>query len=161
MALLDSIVSANFRSENAGRVVVFPGDRRHRGYLVRSQAEELKIRSFLKMFYYAHASILLLGGLLASGWSTDLRHVLDRQAEHVLRAEGIFLGIYLFVVGVPYFLVWRSYKKAFLSFVSAEDEVSVSGRSAGRRQILVVAGLIVLGAIAMGISLLFLVSRKP
>ena len=161
MALLDSIVSANFRSETVGRVVVFPGDRRHRGYVVKSQAEELKIRSFLKMFYYAHASILLLGGLLASGWSTDLRHVLDRQAEHVLRAEGIFLGIYLLVVGVPYFLVWRSYKKAFLSFVSVEDEVLVSGRSAGRPQILVVAGLIALGAIALGISLLFLVSRKP
>ena len=54
MALLDSIVSANFRSENTGRVVVFPGDRRHRGYLVKSPAEELKIRSFLKMFYGAH-----------------------------------------------------------------------------------------------------------
>ncbi len=161
MALLDSIISANFRSENAGRVVVFPGDRRHRGYIVKSQAEELKIRSFLKMFYYAHVSIILLGGLLASEWSADLRHVLDRQAAHVLRTEFIFAWIYLFVVGVPYFLVWRSYKKAFLSFALPEDEVLVSGRSAGRQQILIVAGLIVLGAIALGILLLFLVSQKP
>jgi hypothetical protein len=52
MALLDFIVDANFRSEAVGRVVVFPGDRRHRGYVVKSQAEELKIRSFLRMFYY-------------------------------------------------------------------------------------------------------------
>jgi hypothetical protein len=161
MALLDFIVDANFRSEAVGRVVVFPGDRRHRGYVVKSQAEELKIRSFLRMFYYAHASILLLGGLLASGWSTDLRHVLDRRSTHVLGTEGIFLGVYLLVVGIPYFLVWRSYKKAFLSFVSVEDEVLVSGRSAGRQQILIVAGLIVLGAVALGILLLFLVGRKP
>src|SRR5260370_35687917 len=105
MALLDSIVSANFRSEAVGRVVVFPGDRRHRGYVVKSQAEELKIRSFLKMFYYAHTSIFLLGGLLASDWSADLRHVLERQSEHVLRSEGIFPGIYFFVVVVHYLLV--------------------------------------------------------
>jgi hypothetical protein len=118
MGLLDLLVGPCFRDEKAGRVVVFPGDRRHRGYVVRSEAEELKIRAFLKMFYCAHASILLLGGLLASGWATDLRHVLDRQAAHVLRTEGIFLGIYFLVVGVPYFLVWRSYKKALLSFVS-------------------------------------------
>jgi hypothetical protein len=44
------------------------------------------------MFYCAHASILLLGGLLASGWSTDVRHVLDRQAAHVFRTEVFFWG---------------------------------------------------------------------
>ena len=78
MALLDSIVSANFRSENAGRVVLFPGDRRHRGYLVKSSAEEQKIRSFLKMFYCAHFSILFLGYFLATEWSRDIYHVLGR-----------------------------------------------------------------------------------
>ena len=155
MALLDSIVSANFRSENAGRVVVFPGDRRHRGYLVKSQSEELKIRSFLKMFYCAHASILLLGGLLASGWSTDLRHVLDMQAAHVLRTEGIFLGIYFLVVGLPYFLVWRAYKKALLSFVSPQDEVLVSGKRPRQQQVLLAVGMIAFTiAILLGVILL-------
>lgn len=66
MALLDSIVGASFRDEKAGRVVVFSGDRRTHGYVVRSASEELKIKSFLKMFYFAHFSILLLGYLLAS-----------------------------------------------------------------------------------------------
>jgi len=108
MSLLDSIIGANFRSEQAGRVVVFPGDRRNRGYLLKSEAEELRIRSFLKMFFCAHASILVLGCLLASAWSTDVSHVFDRQAEHVLRVGGIFLGIYLLVVGVPYLLLWSS-----------------------------------------------------
>jgi hypothetical protein len=42
MALLDSIVGACFRDEKAGRVVVFSGDRRTRGYVVRSESEELK-----------------------------------------------------------------------------------------------------------------------
>jgi hypothetical protein len=160
MGLLDLLVRPCFRDEKAGRVVVFPGDRRHRGYIVKSQAEEQKIRAFLKMFYCAHASILLLGGLLASGWATDLRHVLDRQAAHVLRTEGIFVGIYLLVVGVPYFLVWRSYKKEFVSFVSPEDEVLVSGRRVGRQQIFIAAGVSAV-AILLAILLLFAVSHKP
>jgi hypothetical protein len=42
MGLLDSIVSNAFRDEKAGRVVVFSGDRRSRGYIVRSAAEEPK-----------------------------------------------------------------------------------------------------------------------
>jgi hypothetical protein len=77
----------------------------------------------------------------------------------VLRTEGIFVGIYLLVVGVPYFLVWRSYKKAFVSFVSPEDEVLVSGRSAGRQLAIFIAVAAVI--IALGILLFFAVSHKP
>src|SRR6202045_4255504 len=75
MGLVDSIVGKGFRDEKAGRVVVFAGDRRNRGYVVKSAAEELKIRSFLKMFYFAHLSILLLGGLLANAWSIFFVHL--------------------------------------------------------------------------------------
>jgi hypothetical protein len=160
MALLDSIVSASFRDENAGRVVVFSGDRRHRGYVVRSESEELKIRSFLKMFYCAHFSILLLGYLLGFEWSRQIYRALGRPEAHMFRAICISLGVYLLVAGVPYFLLWRSYKKALVSFVSPEDEVLVSGRRAGRQRIfiLIAAGLIVLGLAAL---LAFAVSRKP
>ena len=158
MSLLDSIIGANFRSEQAGRVVVFPGDRRNRGYLLKSEAEELRIRSFLKMFFCAHASILFLGCLLASAWSTDVSHVFDRQAEHVLRVGGIFLGIYLLVVGVPYLLLWSSYKKAFLNFVSPQDQVVVSGKRPGRQQITAV--VIAVGLIALAISRFFLIRAK-
>jgi len=160
MALLDSIVSACFRDESAGRVVVFSGDRRHRGYVVRSESEELKIRSFLKMFYCAHFSILLLGYLLGFEWSRQIYRALGRPEEHMFRAMCISLGVYLLVAGGPYFLLWRSYKKALVSFVSPEDEVLVSGRRAGRPRIsiLIAAGLIVLGLAAL---LAFAVSRKP
>lgn len=155
MGLLDLLVAPCFRDEKAGRVVIFPGDRRNRGYVVRSEAEELKIRAFLKMFFCAHASILLLGGLLASGWSTDLRHVLDRQAAHVLRTEGIFLGIYLLVVGIPYFLVWRSYEKAFVSFISPQDEVLVSGKRPRQQQVLLAVAMITFAiVILLGVILL-------
>jgi hypothetical protein len=154
MGVLDFTVDRYFRDEKAGRVVVFAGDRRNRGYLVKSDAEEQKIRAFLEMFYCAHASILLLGGLLASGWSTDVRHVLDRRAAHVFRTEGIFLGIYFLVVGVPYFLVWRSYKKALVSFISPQDEVLVSGKRPRQQQ---VVGMIVFAiAILLGVILLIL-----
>jgi hypothetical protein len=143
MALLDSIVGKSFRDEKAGRVVVFTGDRRNRGYVVKSESEELKIRSFLKMFYFAHFSILLLGMLVANAWSTFIIHIhaFGRPDAHVLRTVGIFLTIYTLLVGVPYFLLWRSYKKARLNFVSAQDEVLVSGMSAGRHAWIVLAGL--------------------
>src|SRR6266853_3651250 len=147
MALLYSIVGACFRDEKAGRVVVFCGDRRTRGYVVRSESEELKIKSFLKMFYFAHSSILLLGYFLASEWSRGIYRALGRSEAHLFRAMCISLGVYFVVVGIPYFLLWRAYKKAFVSFVSLEDEVLVSGRRVGRQQmfIFIAAGLILLG----------------
>jgi hypothetical protein len=52
MGLLDARVDRAFRNENGSRVVVFAGDRRGRGYVVASPAEEAKIRSFLKMYHY-------------------------------------------------------------------------------------------------------------
>jgi len=144
MALLDSIVDANFRSEPSGRVVIFPGGRRHRGYLVKSADEELKIRSFLKMFYFAQFSILLLGYFLASEWSRELSYALGRPSAFLFRTVCIVLGIYFLVVAVPYWLLWRSYKKTFLSFVSVEDEVVVAGKSASQRLWIIGAGLIAL-----------------
>jgi hypothetical protein len=160
MAPLDSFVGACFRDEQAGRAVVFPGDRRTRGYVVRSEPEELRIRSFLKMFYFAHFSILLLGYFLASEWSRGIYHALEKPEAHLFRAMCISLAVYSLVVGLPYLLLWSSYKKAFLSFVSPEDEVLVSGRRAGRQRIFifVASGLFLL---ALGTLLAFAVSRKP
>jgi len=51
MGLIDAIVDRSFRDTPAGRVVVFSGDPRKRGYVVKSLAEEKRIKSFLKMFY--------------------------------------------------------------------------------------------------------------
>ena len=92
MALLDSIVGAGFRDEKAGRVVVFSGDRRTRGYIVRSESEELKIRSFLKMFYFAHFSILFLGYFLSFEWSRQIYRALGRPEAHMFRAMCISLA---------------------------------------------------------------------
>ena len=141
MGLLDSIVGKYFRDEKAGRVVVFTGDRRNRGYVVRSESEEVKIRSFLKMFYFAHLSILLLGCALAYAWSIGLSHALGGSEGHWLRSGVIFLVLFSLVAGVPYWLLWRTYKLAFLGFVSAQDEVLVSETNAGRRFWIVIAGL--------------------
>jgi hypothetical protein len=162
MGLFDAIVGTAFRNEKAGRVVVFSGDRRGRGYVVRSAAEDLKIGSFLKIFYIAHSSILLLGILLANACSTFLVniHAFGGSAAHALRSVGIYLGIYTLVVGVPYFLLWRSYKKALLTFVSAEDEILLSGNSATRQPWIVIAGLTALGLLILCGALLFLVRAK-
>ena len=155
MALLDLVVDANFRNEQAGRVVIFPGGRRNRGYLVKSESEELRIRSFLKMFYFAQLSIQLLGLLLALEWSRELSYALSRPFALFFRI-GVTLGFYFLVVGVPYWLLWRSYKKAFPSFVLVEDEVVLSGKGAGRRHWTVTAGVMAL-AILILLGALFLV----
>src|SRR5258707_14244149 len=47
MGVLDAIVSGAFRNQPAGRVGVFSGYRRNRGTGGRSEAAELKIKSFL------------------------------------------------------------------------------------------------------------------
>jgi hypothetical protein len=151
MSILDTVVDANFRTENAGRIVVFSGDRRHRGYLVKSPADELRIKSFLKMFYFAHFSILSLGILLSSVWSTEINHILRRPEDHLVRTMSIFVGIYFLVVGLPYLLLWRSFKKAILTLVSAQDEVVVSGRSASQQRLLFVR----VGVIALAVLMMF------
>ena len=161
MGLLDSLVGRSFRGEEAGRVVVFSGDRRNRGYVVRSDAEELKIRSFLKMFYFAHLSILLLGGMLANAWSIFIVRLqeLGRPAAHLLRTEGIYLGIYVLIVGVPYFSLWRTYKKLLLNFVSVQDEVLVSGKSREKQSWIVSLWLVAFGALILLAAIFYLVGR--
>ena len=160
MGLLDFIVARSFRDEKAGRVVVFTGDRR--GYVVKSGSEELKIRSFLKMFYFAHFSIFLLGMLVANGWSTFLINIdaFGRPAAHLVRSLGIYLGIYSLVVLAPYFLLWRSYKKGRLSFVSPQDEVLVSGKSGARQTWSVSLALIAFGLLILLGAIFYLVGRK-
>jgi hypothetical protein len=160
MGLVNYLVGAQFRDEKAGRVIVFPGDRRGRGYVVRSESEESRIRSFLKMFYFAHLSILMLGNFLVIEWSTGLNHELGRPAEHFLRAMGIAVGIYCIVVGVPYWLLWRSYKKAFVSFTSAQDEVSVSGKSPGQKTQIYFAAGVAAFAFLLAIGVFLLVRAK-
>jgi hypothetical protein len=160
MGLMDYVVGANFRDEKDGRVVVFPGDRRGRGYVVKSEAEEARIRSFLKMFFIAQFSILLLGYFLANGWAHDLNYALGRPFLHLYRAMGLAAGIYFVVVGVPYFFLWRSYKKAFLSFTSGQAEVSVSGSAAGQKTRITIA-LAAMGCVVLiAVGILFLVRAK-
>ena len=161
MGLIDFIVGSAFRDENEGRVVVFSGDRRNRGYVVKSMAEELKIRSFLKMFYFAHFSILLLGILVTNAWSTFLinTNALGRPAEHPLRTGSVYLVIYSVVVGVPYLLLWRSYKKAFSNFVSAQDKIFVSGKRPKQQLVLIGVGLIVSGILVL-LGVIWLIRLK-
>jgi len=162
MGLLDSMVGRAFRDEKVGRVVVFSGDRRNRGYIVRSGADELKIRSFLKMFYFAYFSIVLLGMAVANAWTTFFIniHGFGKPAAHLIRSVSISLGIYGLLVGVLYFLLWRSYKKALFNFVSVQDEVLISGNSAGRQPWSVIVGLIALGTLILFGGILFLIQAK-
>jgi hypothetical protein len=127
--------------------VVSSGGPRKRGYLVRSPAEEQKIRSFLKMFYFAHMYILGFGIMLSQGCASWLAHGwYDRPAHHLLGSVSISVATYCLVVGLPYALLWRAYQRALPSFTDPADEVSLAGINApGRQWIpLVVAGFALL-----------------
>jgi hypothetical protein len=162
MGLLDRIVDMAFRDEKAGRVVVFSGDRRNRGYVVKSESEERKIKSFLKMFYFAHFSILILGMLVVNELSSFFIHVhpFGRASEHFLKVTAVFLVFYSVVVGLPYLWLWGAYKKSFLNFVSAQDAVEVSGMPAGRQQLRAILLLVGLGFLLLAGAIFFLVSAK-
>jgi hypothetical protein len=152
MGLIDAMVSRSFRDTQAGRVVAFSGDSRKCGYLVRSAAEEQKIRAFLKMFYFAHLYILVIGVMLSqvcASWF--ITGSLERPAHRLLASVSIFVVIYGLVVGLPYGLLWRAYKRALTSFTVAADEVSLSGSKAPNRQwiLLAVAGFALLALAAI------------
>src|SRR5260370_33761715 len=112
MSLLDSMVGRSFRDEKAGRVVVFTGDRRNRGYVARSESEELKIRPFLKMFYFAHLSILLLGRHVSNTRTTFIIHLRAFGRQDLVSSDGIYRWISSLIVGLLSFLLWRSYKRS-------------------------------------------------
>jgi hypothetical protein len=135
MGLVDAIVDRSFRDTQSGRVVVFTGDRRRRGYLVRSVAEEKKIRSFLKMFYFAHLYILVFGTMFSQGLASSFSYgSFGRPAHHLLGSVSFFVGIYLLMVGLPYALLWRAYKQALTSFTAPADEVLLTASEASGRQ---------------------------
>jgi len=149
MGLLDYFVDPCFRNEKAGRVVVL--DRRDRGYLVRSPAEELKIRSFLKMYRFADLVIRFLGLFLTLAWLSEFHY---RRAE-LFRDVCIFTAVYSVIALLPELLLARSYKKELLSFVSPQDEVSISGKVEMRQKLPIILGVVAASILAMvGIILL-------
>jgi hypothetical protein len=161
MGFIDAIVNRSFRDTQSGRVVVFSGDPRKRGYLVRSVVEEQKIRSFLKMFYFAHLYVLVFGVMFSQSCASWFAYgSFDRPAQHLLGSVSLAVGIYLLVVGVPYALLWRAYKRALVSFTAPADEVLLTGIEASGRQWLMPAvvgfGFLILAAIAI----LVLVARS-
>jgi hypothetical protein len=159
MSLIDALVSRSFRETPAGRVVVFSGDPRKCGYLVRSSADEQKIRSFLKMFYFAHLFILAFGILLSQVYASWFAYgSYDRPAHHLLGIVSISVAIYCLVVGVPYALLWRAYKQALLSFIDPADEVSLAGISAPRRQWILLA---VVGFALLMLAAILLLTLRP
>lgn len=159
MGLLDSVIGRCFRDEQGGRVVVFTWDRRGRGYRVESATEEAKIRSFLKMHFFAYLSITLLGYLLASAWSIELVDALGRPAHHVIRTVCIFVGIYSLVVFVPTFMLWRSYKKARLSFALPENEVVVKRNPPSQQRMIASLALVAIGVLVM-VGIILMVRAK-
>jgi Na+/proline symporter len=148
MNFVDLIVNRSFRNQQEGRVVVFDGVGRGRGYLLRSAADEQRIRAFLRMYVFAELAIQLLGTLLVAAWLSSVFGATGRPTlERELMRGGFFLAAYTLVVGLPFFLMWRAYRQAAPSFVSPADAVPVSWQPMDRTQRIALA-LLVLVALA-------------
>ena len=160
MGFIDFIVNRSFRDEQQGRVVVFNGVTRGRGYLVRSASEEQRIRAFLKMYLFAELAIQTLGTLLVAAWLSSFLGASGRPSlERELTRGGFFLAAYALVVGLPFFFLWRAYRQAVLSFVSPGDAVALTPRPMDRAQRIALAAIIVLAA-ALALVIVSLVRAR-
>jgi hypothetical protein len=143
MSFLDVAVAPAFRDEAAGRVVVPIGLRRRRGYLVRSSADEHRIRAFLKLFLFAQMAIQTLGMLAAFGVTN-----LGRQWNQAATAHDVIVMVVSFVVAygllaiLPLVLLFATYRRALSSFFSAQDEVAVGPAPMAQARWLLVATML-------------------
>jgi len=159
MGLLEAIVNRSFRETASGRAVVFPGDSQKQGYLVRTAAEEQKVRSFLKLFFFAHLYLLVFGVLLSNicaSWLVE--KLFDRPARHMLAVMAISLAVYAAIFGVPYFFLWRTYKRALTGFTDTADAVSLTGASAPQRSWVLLA---VIGFALLVLAAIFFLTMRP
>ncbi|MBV8145382.1 MAG: hypothetical protein JO184_10285 [Gammaproteobacteria bacterium] len=150
MGFIDVLVNRSFRNDQQGRVVVFDGVGQGRGYLLRSTADEQRIRAFLRMYVFAELAIQLLGTLLVAAWLSSVFGATGRPTvERELLRGGFFLAAYTVVVGVPFYLMWRAYRQAVPSFVSAADAVAVSWQPMDRTQRIALTLLVLLALAAV------------
>jgi hypothetical protein len=150
MGFIDLIVNRSFRDGPTGRVVVFDGVGRGRGYLLRSLADEQRIRAFLRMYVFAELAIQLLGTLLVAAWLSSVFGATGRPTfERELMRGGFFLAAYTLVVGLPFVMMWRAYRQAAPSFVAPEDAVSVSWQPMDRTQRIALTLLVLLSLAAV------------
>jgi hypothetical protein len=68
--------------------------------------------------------------------------------------------VYALVVLLPYFFLWRSYRKAILNFVSVQDEVPVLTSPAGKLHWTVGLALIAAGTLLLFGVLVFVVKAR-
>ena len=142
MSFLDVAVARAFRDEPAGRVVVPVGLRQRRGYLIRSSADEHKIRAFLKLFLFAQMAIQTLGMLAAFGVTN-----VGRQWNQAATLHDVIVMVVSFVVAygllavLPLVLLFATYRRALMSFFSAQDEVAVGPAPAAQARWLLIAAM--------------------
>jgi hypothetical protein len=150
MSFIDILVNRSFRDDQQGRVVVFDGVGHGRGYRLRSTEDEVRIRAFLRMYVFAELAIQLLGTLLVAAWLSSVFGSTGRPTvERELLRGGFFLGAYTLVVGLPFLVMWRTYRQAVPSFVSPADAVAVSWQPMDRTQRIGLTVLVLLALVAV------------
>jgi hypothetical protein len=99
------------------------------------QAENIPTREFIDVEALRTPLTLISVLLLSQGCASWFAYgSYDRPAHHLLGSVSIFVAIYCLVVGLPYALLWRAYKRALPSFTDPADAVSLTGTNAPGRQ---------------------------
>jgi hypothetical protein len=151
MSFLDVAVASAFRDEQAGRVVVPVGLRRRCGYLVRSSADEHKIRAFLKLFLFAQMTIQTLGLVAAFGVANVGRQWNQAATLHDVIVMALsFVVAYALLAILPLVLLFATYRHALASFFSAQDQVPVGPAPVAHARWLAIAAV---GAVTLLLAL--------
>jgi hypothetical protein len=66
--------------------------------------------------------------LVSIEWITGLTYASSSSVTRYVRSGAIFRGTYSLIVALPYFLLWKTYKKELFSFADLQDEVMPSGK---------------------------------
>jgi hypothetical protein len=154
--LINVAVDAHFKKDRNGRRVFLPLiSRRGKAYFVDSDADEAKIRAFVKMY---RAAILLISllfnlGIYLDGGIFNI-YASASPLRNKLEAIGWSFSILVLFLGGSAWLLWSAYKEGIATFTDSLTEVGpvAPGRlqpfaDAPRRWSLAafVGGLIVLG----------------
>jgi uncharacterized membrane protein len=105
------------------------------------------------MFYCAEWSLQLVSLLVTIRWITELTYASGNSIAYHIKSGATFVVTYALIVALPYFSLRKTYKKALLSFVSAQDEVVASGKQLRPPRDLLALGIIVAIAMLVGVFL--------
>lgn len=121
---IDYQVECQFRKDPAGRVVFFPFGAKKQGYFLESQADEEKIKTYLRKYRGTAMviSLLVSPSIYVPNLLLDLYG--STRQMHSRLTTLLELSVFVMVVFLAFsWTQWVSYKQAMLSFTTTLTEI--------------------------------------